>query len=123
MNRKDFLKSSTLFGAAALVLPTTNAFANNLADNSIDKLVDANGNYIQQTLPYSETFLEPYMDAETLHLHYTFHHGGAVKGANKDLLMIKKALNENNLRQLIFGQKSYLIIFHHISCILYFGQI
>lgn len=32
MNRKDFLKSSTLFGAAALVLPTTNAFAKNLAD-------------------------------------------------------------------------------------------
>ena len=44
MNRKDFLKSSTLFGAAALVLPTTNAFAENLVDNSIDKLVDANGN-------------------------------------------------------------------------------
>ena len=102
MNRKDFLKSSTLFGAAALVLPTTNAFANNLADNSIDKLVDANGNYIQQTLPYSETFLEPYMDAETLHLHYTFHHGGAVKGANKDLLMIKKALDENNLETVDF---------------------
>lgn len=78
MDRKEFLKSSTLFGAAALVLPTTNAFTKNLSDNSIDKLVDANGNYIQQTLPYSESFLEPYMDAETLNLHYTFHHGGAV---------------------------------------------
>jgi len=43
MNRKDFLKSGTLFGAAALVLPTTNAFSKNLADNNIDKLVDANG--------------------------------------------------------------------------------
>jgi Fe-Mn family superoxide dismutase len=47
VNRKDFLKSSTFFGAAALVLPTTNAFADGLADNSIDKWVDANGNYIQ----------------------------------------------------------------------------
>lgn len=37
------------------------------------------------------------MDEETLNLHYTFHHGGAVKGANKDLLMIKKSLNENNI--------------------------
>ena len=44
MNRKDFLKSSTLLGAAALVLPTTSAFAKNLAVNTIDKLVDANGN-------------------------------------------------------------------------------
>jgi Fe-Mn family superoxide dismutase len=37
------------------------------------------------------------MDAETMHLHYTFHHGGAVKGANKDLQMIKKGLDDNNL--------------------------
>ena len=92
MNRADFLKSGTLLGAGTL-LATTNAFAHNLTNNDIDKLVDANGNYIQQALPYSENFLEPYMDAETMHLHYTFHHGGAVKGANKDLQMIKKALD------------------------------
>ncbi|HEX3024082.1 MAG TPA: hypothetical protein VHP12_02630 [Chitinophagaceae bacterium] len=55
-------------------------------------MVDANGNYIQQSLPYSESFLEPYMDAETMHLHYTFHHGGAVKGANKGLQIIKNYL-------------------------------
>jgi superoxide dismutase, Fe-Mn family len=94
MNRKDFLRSGTLAGAATLFVGN-NAFAQNLADNPIDKLVDANGNYIQQALPYSENFLEPYLDAETMHLHYTFHHGGAVKGANKDLQMIKKALDEN----------------------------
>ena len=117
MNRKDFLKSSTLLGAAALVLPTTSAFAKNLAVNTIDKLVDANGNYIQQTLPYSETFLEPYMDAETLHLHYTFHHGGAVKGANKDLLMIKKALDENNLETVDFWTKK--LSYHFSSHILH----
>ena len=96
MNRADFLKSGTLLSAASL-LSTGNAFSQNLTDNNIDKLVDANGNYIMQALPYSENFLEPYMDAETMHLHYTFHHGGAVKGANKDLQMIKKALDENNL--------------------------
>ncbi|RTY77487.1 superoxide dismutase [Flavobacterium sp. LS1P28] len=112
MNRKEFLKSSTLLGAASLILPTNNAFATNLADNSIDKLVDANGNYIQQTLPYSESFLEPYMDSETLHLHYAFHHGGAVKGANKDLQMIKKALAENNLETIDFWTKK---LSHHFS--------
>lgn len=117
MNRKDFLKSSTLLGAASLILPTNNAFATNLADNSIDKLVDANGNYIQQTLPYSESFLEPYMDAETLHLHYTFHHGGAVKGANKDLQMIKKALDDNNLETLDFWTKK--LSYHFSSHILH----
>jgi Fe-Mn family superoxide dismutase len=37
------------------------------------------------------------MDQETLHLHYTFHHGDGVKAANKDLQMIKKAVDENSL--------------------------
>lgn len=63
----------------------------------MDKLVDANGNCIHLAWPYKQNCLEPYMDEETLNLHYTFHHGGAVKGANKDLLMIKKSLNENNI--------------------------
>ena len=45
------------------------------------------------------------MDAETMSLHYTFHHGGAVKAANKDLTMIKKALDENNLETIDFWTK------------------
>ena len=45
MNRADFLKSGTLLGAGTL-LATTNAFAQNLTINDIDKLVDADGNYI-----------------------------------------------------------------------------
>lgn len=69
MNRKDFLKTGSLL-SAAIVLPATDSFSKNMADNSIDKIVDANGNYIQQALPYNENNLEPYMDAETLHLHY-----------------------------------------------------
>jgi superoxide dismutase, Fe-Mn family len=111
MNRADFLKSGTLLGAASL-LSATNAFAQNLTNNDIDKLVDANGNYIQQALPYNENFLEPYMDAETLHLHYTFHHGGAVKAANKDVSMIKKLLDENNLETVDFWTKK---LSHHFS--------
>lgn len=116
MNRKDFLKAGTLASAATLI-STSNAFAQNLSNNPIDRLVDANGNYIQQALPYSENFLEPYMDAETMHLHYTFHHGGAVKGANKDLSMIKKALDENNLETVDFWTKK--LSYHFSSHILH----
>jgi Fe-Mn family superoxide dismutase len=116
MNRKDFLKSGT-FVSAATLLSTGNAFAKNLADNDIDKLVDTNGNYIQQALPYGESFLEPYMDAETMHLHYTFHHGGAVKGANKDLQMIKKALDESSLETVDFWTKK--LSYHFSSHILH----
>jgi superoxide dismutase, Fe-Mn family len=56
MNRKDFLKSGTLAGAATLI-SSGNAFAQNLTNNDIDKLVDANGNYLHQPLPYNESFL------------------------------------------------------------------
>ena len=47
------------------------------------------------------------MDQETLHLHYTFHHGDAVKAANKDLQMVKKAMDENNLDTVTTGRKNF----------------
>ncbi len=116
MNRKSFLKAGSLAGAAT-ILGSTNAFAKNLVDNDIDKLVDGSGNYILQPLPYNEKFLEPYMDAETMRLHYTFHHGGAVKGANTDLQMIKKALDENNLQTVDYWTKK--LSYHFSSHVLH----
>jgi superoxide dismutase, Fe-Mn family len=116
MDRKDFLKSGTFLGIST-ILGTQKAFAQNLTTNNIDKLVDANGNFVHQPLPYTESFLEPYMDTETLHLHYTFHHGGAVKAANKDLAMIKKALDDNNLETVDFWTKK--LTFHSSSHILH----
>ena len=116
MNRKIFLKAGSLAGAVT-ILGSTNAFAKNFVDNDIDKLVDGSGNYILQPLPYNENFLEPYMDAETMHLHYTFHHGGAVKGANTDLQMIKKALDENNLQTVDYWTKK--LSYHFSSHVLH----
>jgi Fe-Mn family superoxide dismutase len=71
MDRKEFLTKGALIGAASII-GSNNAFAQNLTNNNVDKLVDANGNFVLQPLPYAESFLEPYMDSETLHLHYTF---------------------------------------------------
>jgi len=116
MYRKNFLKFGALTSAAT-VIGANNAFAQNLTNNNIDKLVDANGNFVQQPLPYAENFLEPYMDSETLHLHYTFHHGGAVKAANKDMQMIKKALDENNLETVDYWTKK--LSYHFSSHILH----
>ena len=98
MNRKSFLQNSLIIGGAAIV-PTNSVFAATHEGNGIDKLTDEKGNFALQTLPYKENFLEPYMDEETVHLHYTFHHGGAVKAANKDMLMIRKAMDENNMEK------------------------
>lgn len=111
MNRKEFLKIGVLTGAATVV-GTKAGFSQNLTDNNIDKLVDANGNFVQQPLPYGEGHLEPYMDSETLHLHYTFHHGGATKAANTDLEKIKQAIDTNNLETVDYWTKK---LSYHLS--------
>jgi superoxide dismutase, Fe-Mn family len=116
MNRKQFLQNSLIIGGAT-ILPSNSLFAASVSDGVIDKLVDKDGNFIQQTLPYAENFLEPYMDAETMHLHYTFHHGGAVKAANNDLIKIKGALESNNLETIDFWTKK--LSFHFSSHILH----
>jgi Fe-Mn family superoxide dismutase len=117
MNRQDFIKGSLVVGAAALISPR-NSVAQMLSDPyGIDKLTDKDGNYIHLPLPYSESFLEPYMDAETLHLHHTFHHGGAVKAANQDLAKIKKALEENQLETIDYWTQK--LSYHFSSHILH----
>ena len=111
MERKDFLRVGSLAGVASII-GTGNSFGQNLTNNNIDKLVDANGKFVQSPLPYSENFLEPYMDAETLHLHYTFHHGGATKAANIDLQKINDAINANNLETVDYWTKK---LSYHLS--------
>lgn len=84
--------------------------------------MDANGNFVLQPLPYAENF-EPYMDSETLHLHYTFHHGGATKAANKDQQMILKALNENNMETVDYWTKNFHFICRLIFYILFWTNL
>lgn len=116
MDRKLFLQNSAIL-AGATILPTARAFSQNLEINGMDKLTDANGNFIQQPLPYAENFLEPYMDAETLHLHYTFHHGGAMKGANKDMENIRKAMDGNSFETVDYYTKK--LAYHFSSHVLH----
>jgi superoxide dismutase, Fe-Mn family len=104
MDRKTFFKGGLALGALS-VLPANSVFGQSISDLKSDKLTDEGGNFTLAPLPYKFEFLEPHMDAETVNLHYTFHHGGAVKGANKDMQMIRKALDENNLDTVDFWTK------------------
>ncbi len=70
MNRNDFMKTTAILGGASL-LPSNSVFSQSLQQGGFDKLTDKDGNFALQPLPYAETFLEPSMDQETLHLHYT----------------------------------------------------
>jgi Fe-Mn family superoxide dismutase len=116
MDRKSFLQSSLVLGGASL-LPTNSVFSQSLTESGLDKLTDKDGNFALQPLPYNENFLEPSMDQETLHLHYTFHHGDAVKAANKDLQMIKEAIDKNTLDTVDYWTKK--LSFHLSSHILH----
>jgi len=116
MNRKQFIQNSLIIGSAS-ILPSNSLFAASVNDGGIDKLVDGNGSFIHQPLPFAENFLEPVMDSETMHLHYTFHHGGAVKAANNDLKKIKEALDSNNHETVDFWTKK--LSFHFSSHVLH----
>lgn len=116
MNRKQFFQNSLIVGGTTL-LPTNTLFAEAAVLGGFDKLTDVDGNFALQSLPYQEDYLEPFVDAETMHLHYTFHHGGAVKGANNDLKMIKKALDENILETVDFWTKK--LAYHFSSHVLH----
>ena len=116
MNRKDFLQNSLILSGASL-LPNNSVFAASVTEGGIDKLTDANGNFALQVLPYAENFLEPYMDAETTHLHYTFHHGGAVKAANTDLKKIREAIDASNFEMVDYWTKK--LSFHFSSHVLH----
>lgn len=98
--------------SGATLLPANSVFPESLQLSGMDRLTDKDGNFALQPLPYSEKFLEPAMDEETLHLHYTFHHGDAVKAANKDLQMIRKALDENSVETVDYWTKK---LSYHLS--------
>ena len=116
MDRKEFLRTSAIL-AGASILPSNSVFAENINNNGIDQFTDENGKFIHQPLPYNTDHLEPYMDEETLNLHHTFHHGGAVKGANKDVEMIKKLMSGDDLTLADYWTKK--LTFHLSSHILH----
>jgi superoxide dismutase, Fe-Mn family len=116
MNRKQFISASAILSATA-ILPAGSAAAQHYASNGFDKLTDANGNFNHLPLPYNKNFLEPYMDEETVYLHHTFHHGGAVKAANTDLQKIRKAMEENNLETVDYWTKK--LSYHFSSHVLH----
>jgi Fe-Mn family superoxide dismutase len=116
MKRKTFLQNSIILGGAS-ILPASGVLAQGVQETRIDKLTDTNGNFSLMPLPYSSNHLEPFMDEETVRLHYTFHHGGAAKAGNKDLEMIRKAMDENNFETADYWTKK--LSFHFSSHILH----
>ena len=107
MNRRDFIQTGTALSltTTATMGLGTKIFAEPFLVKDFDKLINEKGEYILPSLPYDYNALEPYMDAETLNLHHTFHHGGAVKGLNKDIQKIKEATEKGELETVDYWVK------------------
>jgi Fe-Mn family superoxide dismutase len=79
MNRKDFLKFSAVLTAG---LGISNAVS---AESSVAPAYEE-GSFKQQSLPYSYDALAPYVDANTMELHYSKHAAAYCKNLNSAVL-------------------------------------
>ena len=71
MNKRQFLKTGLLMGAGAVVAPSifrNTVSAARTADYSAASSLS--GEFLQVTLPYAYSALEPHIDAQTMEIHY-----------------------------------------------------
>lgn len=89
MNKREFLKTSAIFGAGALVAPAiaTSCMNSSAAQGATASLVasGSDGKFLQPELGYAFDALEPHIDAKTMELHYGKHHAGYTKKFNAAL--------------------------------------
>jgi superoxide dismutase, Fe-Mn family len=80
-NRRDFLKKGTLLGLSGLV-------SNMFGKAKIDAIEHVSTHLLDTTsfslplLPYGYSALEPFIDAQTMEIHYSKHHKGYVDKLN-----------------------------------------
>jgi len=89
MNKREFLKTSMIFGAGAVLTPPlasscmSSAGANGATASLV--LTDDAGKFVQPALGYAFNALEPHIDAMTMELHYGKHHAGYTRKFNDAL--------------------------------------
>ena len=77
MNKREFLKRSSLLGLGGMALAATpiSVFGSGIVQ-------DDNDRFKFPQLDYAYDALEPYIDAQTMELHYSKHHAGYTKKFN-----------------------------------------
>lgn len=89
MNKREFLKTSMVLGAGALMsapLVSSCATGSAKAGALIPSLIPmGEEGFEQKDLPYAFDALEPYIDAQTMELHYGKHHAGYTRKFNAAL--------------------------------------
>ena len=86
MNKRKFLQSSLILGAAALAAPALLAKTRNQGETTPSPSGTEPGNdegpFTLAPLPYAYNALEPYIDAQTMQIHHDKHHAAYVSKLN-----------------------------------------
>jgi Fe-Mn family superoxide dismutase len=77
MNKREFIKSSLLLGAGALVSGPL------AAKSTITESGKPAEDFVQPPLPYAYDALQPHIDAQTMEIHYSKHHAAYTANFNK----------------------------------------
>lgn len=89
MNKREFIRTSAIFGAGTLIAPSvaSSCMNSSAASGATASLVatDAEGKFTQPELGYAFDALEPHIDAMTMELHYGKHHAGYTRKFNTAL--------------------------------------
>jgi len=107
MDKRTFIKTSALVGAGSLI-SMNKLTASPLAVNSfssLDKIVDENGRYFLNPLPYDFDALEPHIDHLTLVIHHGKHHAAYVNGLNAATDKINELIANENFSEIKHWEK------------------
>lgn len=80
--RKDFIKKVSLVSAGSLVFSNTFTKANSIIEE-LTIVNNADNEFVLEPLPYAYDALEPFIDKQTIEIHYQKHHRAYVNNLNK----------------------------------------
>jgi Fe-Mn family superoxide dismutase len=95
-NRRNFLKKGALLGLVGLAGTVVSKEKLELIEELAQKTADG-GKYTLPALPYAYNALEPFIDTQTMEIHYTKHHQAYVDKLNKALETYKGDSSWNGL--------------------------
>ena len=95
MDRKDFLKKSSLLALGGIFFSKVNSLAETVAKPF---RTTVEGNFTLPALPYAYEALEPHIDTLTMQIHHQKHHQAYVNNLNK---AISEKENEKDLTTLL----------------------
>lgn len=96
MDKRTFLKTSLLLGTGALLHQRV------FSSISVDSAV---GEFVQEPLGYEYDSLEPFIDAQTMELHYSKHHAGYTRKFNAAVK--EEDLTAKSIEEIFSGLSNY----------------